>query len=93
MNILLSITTLPLSPSTVGGWGRAYRARYLWDPFPAEIAIAKYSLTFPCWVFHHSSWKLTQGHYSVFQNVRILGDKVLKCKEFVTFVIHVMTTS
>ena len=34
-----------------------------------------------------------QGHYSVFQNVGILGDKVLECREFVTFFIQVMTTS
>ena len=35
----------------------------------------------------------THGHYSIFQNVGILGDKVLECREFVTFFIHVMTTS
>ena len=34
----------------------------------------------------------TQGHYSVFENVGILGDKVLECGEFVTWLIHFMTT-
>ena len=45
-------------------------------------------------IFEKSSGILpTQGHYSIFQNVGFLGDKVLECREFVTFFIHIMTTS